>query len=104
MKSFQILALLIVGSCALISADTGLLRASSEVESAPADGVVQEFALLDQNEKNRVLGGYTEDDDVDMDKDKGYGGMGNGKSMLGYYDRGPSKLLRTSYSHSGLSH
>jgi hypothetical protein len=113
MKSFQILALLTVGSCALVSADTGLLRASSEVEAAPADNVVEEFALLDQNEKNRVLNVYSEGtegddegygseekDDVDMDS---YG-MGKGKFCLGYYHRWLSQSPWNHLTHALLSH
>jgi hypothetical protein len=81
MKSYQILILLIIGSCALITADTGLLRASSEV-TPDADNAVQELAALDHNEKHRLLGGYgyTEDDGYGKDKmdygDYDYGGKG----------------------------
>jgi hypothetical protein len=114
MKCFQILALLLtIGSCALITADSGPLRASSEVDAPGADNSVEEFALLDQNEKSRALGGYTEEEDtededdyVEMDKDKGYG-MGKGTSIWGnksgYCDRCQSQSLGTSsYSHSPL--
>jgi hypothetical protein len=81
MKSYQILVLLTVGSCALITADTGVRRASAEVETAPVNAV-QEIAPRDQNDKNRLLGGYggTEDDGYGGDEkdyaDYVYGGKG----------------------------
>jgi hypothetical protein len=81
MKSYQILVLLTIGSCALITADTGLLRASSEVETEPADAAKQ-VAPQDREDKSRLLGGYgyTEGDDYGTDEkdyvDYDYGGKG----------------------------
>jgi hypothetical protein len=59
MKCYQILALLTIGSCALITADT---PAAADVAAAVPATAEQEFALVDEQEKNRMLGGYTEDD------------------------------------------
>lgn len=77
MKSYQILALVTLGSCALITADSGLLRASNGLV---VDSAEQQFALLDEQEKNRMLGGYTEDDNYDGgdedDDEEDMGGKG----------------------------